>query len=79
MGITLLRCLRSHMKYFNKVNLTHLTMDTFLHKVANKSVTDCDDEQLLEIFAYKTFEFMVSEKEKLVSSITVNTSMQSDK
>ena len=41
--------------------------------------TDCDDEQLLEIFAYKTFEFTVSEKEKLVSSITVNTSMQSDK
>ena len=36
------------------------TMDTFLHKVANKSVTDCDDEQLLEIFAYKTFEFTVS-------------------
>jgi len=55
------------------------TMDTFLHKVANKSVTDCDDEQLLEFFAYKTFEFTVSEKEKLVSSITVNTSMQSDK
>ena len=53
------------------------TMDTFLHKVANKSVTDCDDEQLLEIFL--NFEFTVSEKEKLLSSITVNTSMQSDK
>ena len=55
------------------------TMDMFLHKVANKSVTDCNDEQLLEILAYKTFEFTFSEKEKLVSSIAVNTSMQSDK
>lgn len=50
----------------------NIIMDMFLYKVVNKFVIDCDDEQFLEIFVYKIFEFIVSEKEKFVSSIIVN-------